>query len=280
LKTASFNFLSVAQRIYVKHYCRTLADAIDQHEDGTDLTVEIDMNVVAEAAGTDSPKPEFYVAEERQQHRFTCSACNEFNDVLGTFAYCSKCGTRNDLDVLTTSTAPGIRDRLNAGGSAEAALRDIVSSFDTVAGQYGRQLLERVPMTPRRRTRLEKQRFHSLEDAAQVFKGWFDIDILAGLTDGQQAAVRLAFHRRHLYEHNGGEVDEKYLNESGDKSVRLKQRLNESGERMHDLLSQVTRIARNLHDGFHQIFPPIPEPIKYNADRKARSEAYGKEQGQ
>ncbi|OTP74276.1 hypothetical protein [Caballeronia sordidicola] len=38
------------------------------------------------------------------------------------------------------------------------------------------------------------------------------------------------FHRRHVYEHNGGEVDERYLKESGDTTVWLKQHIHETQE--------------------------------------------------
>jgi hypothetical protein len=43
------------------------------------------------------------------------------------------------------------------------------------------------------------------------------------MTEAEIAAATRFFQRRHVYEHNGGEVDEKYLGDSGDTSVRLKQ---------------------------------------------------------
>jgi hypothetical protein len=78
------------------------------------------------------------------------------------------------------------------------------------------------------------------------------------------------FHRRHVYEHNGGEVDQKYLDDSGDSTVRLKQHIHETREDIHILLGTVNRIVRNLHEGFHALVPTLPEPIKMFADRKAR----------
>jgi hypothetical protein len=38
------------------------------------------------------------------------------------------------------------------------------------------------------------------------------------------------FMRRHVYEHNGGEVDQQYLDASGDTTVRLKQHIRETRE--------------------------------------------------
>ena len=67
------------------------------------------MDAVAEAAGKDVEKPPFYYAEQSQQKQFNCSACGEFNDVLGRFVYCTVCGTRNDLDELENKIVPTIR---------------------------------------------------------------------------------------------------------------------------------------------------------------------------
>jgi hypothetical protein len=82
-------FLSSAQRQYVKLYCEKLQVALSAAEDGAHV---IDMDAVADAAGKDVEKPPFYYAEQSQQKQFNCSACGEFNDILGRFAYCSVCG--------------------------------------------------------------------------------------------------------------------------------------------------------------------------------------------
>ena len=81
------------------------------------------------------------------------------------------------------------------------------------------------------------------------------------------------FYRRHLYEHNGGEVDEKYLEKSRDTTVRLKQVIRETQEGAHALLGTLTKMARNLHAGFHELLEVIPGPIKAYEDRKRRIES-------
>lgn len=111
LHAEGYQFLSKAQLRFVRHYCDVLMSALDQIEDGD---VVIDMDQVADAAGKDAAdKPEFYIAEESQQHKFNCRACGEFNDILGRFGYCSLCGTRNDLAEFEDKTVIAIRDRLN-----------------------------------------------------------------------------------------------------------------------------------------------------------------------
>jgi len=260
-----YHFLTESQQRYVRQYCDVLSNALASGKAGEHI---IDMDSVAEAAGKDCEKPAFFYAEERQQNLFTCDACGKVNDVLGAYAYCSSCGTRNDLQELE-KTVQQIRDRINAGGPYEACVKEAVAAFDSFAGQYAKQLLSRVPLTPARKTRLERAHFHNLGAASEMFRNIFDIDILRGISDEDSAFGMLMFHRRHVYEHKGGEADEKYIADSGD-NVRLKQALRETQESAHRSANLVMKLAANLHRGFHEVFPPLEEPIQRNKRRGHR----------
>ncbi|MEJ2673059.1 MAG: hypothetical protein P8168_12845 [Deltaproteobacteria bacterium] len=233
------------------------------------------MDVVADAVGKEGEKPAFYVSEESQQCKFTCTACGEFNDILGRFGYCSLCGTRNDLADFEGQTVPTIRARLNSGDAPEDCVRDAVASFDSFMAQVAKQLVELVPMTERRKNRLSRQRFYDLKEVCATFKDWFDIDVSSGMNEDEYGLVVRMFHRRHVYEHKGGEVDQKYLDDSGDTTVRLKQHIHETLQDAHRLLGSLVKMARNVHDAFHELFPPIPGPIKAFEERKARMAMYG-----
>ena len=161
-----------------------------------------------------------------------------------------------------------LRERINAGGPYEDCVKDTIAAFDSLAAQYAKQLLDRVPLTPARRTRIEKSHFHSLDKACEIFHNVFDIDILKGLSEQDVTFARLMFHRRHVYEHGGGEADAKYIADSGE-DVRLKQKLRETQESAHRIASLIMKLATNLHKGFHTIFPPLEEPIRRH-ERRSR----------
>lgn len=258
-----YHFLTDAQQRYVRQYCEVLSNALASGQSGEHI---IDMDSVAEAAGKDCEKPAFYYAEERQQNLFTCNACGKVNDVLGTYAYCSSCGTRNDLQELEKNIQQ-IRDRINAGGPYETCVKETVAIFDSFAGHYAKQLLTRVPLTPARKAWIEKSHFHNIGTVSEMFRKVFDIDVLSSIDSEDVSFGTLMFHRRHVYEHKGGEADEKYITDSGD-SVRLKQALRETKETAHRTANFITKIATNLHKGFHEIFPPLEEPIKQYEQRK------------
>jgi len=261
------DFLTTAQRSYVQQYCDMLNDALADEKDGDHI---IDMDAVADAVRA-TEKPAFYYTEESQQHHLACRHCGSVTDILGKFGYCSVCGTRNDLQELEEKTIPELRARINGGGPYEACVKDAVAAFDSLAGLYVRQLVQRVPMTPSRKGRIAKMRFHNLQVVAAELKSTFDIDILGGMRAEEIEFATLLFHRRHVYEHKGGEADEKYIADSGDVSVRPKQALHETQQSAHQLATLIVKLATNLHRGFHDIFPPDQGPIKTHAKRNARS---------
>jgi hypothetical protein len=269
LRGKRYLFLSNAQRQYVRGFCETFTQAL--HSQDADECI-IDMDAVADATGKDIEKPPFYYAEEIQQKQFNCSACGQFNDVLGRFVYCSACGTRNDYRELESDIIPTIRADLNGGGIPSNCLKDTGSAFDTFVGQLTSQLIKNRPMRSRRREYIRKMRFHDLTVTRKELIGGFDIDICEGLTNQAfEKAVRM-FQRRHVYEHHGGEVDQKYLDDSGDTSVRLKQMIRETQADVHEFANVVLRMAQNLHRAFHDIFEPIKEPIeRFEAEKKRRA---------
>ncbi|MEQ1775126.1 MAG: hypothetical protein ABL891_15220 [Burkholderiales bacterium] len=259
LRAPDYKFLSAAQLRYVQRYCEVLSNALESEHDSEVL---IDMDEVADAIGKDGEKPAFYVSEKSQQRKFKCTACDEFNDILGRFGYCSSCGTRNDLQDFELITIPDIRSRLNSGHSPEDGVRDGVASFDSFTSQIAAELARRVPMSKHRKDRLERKPFHELKEIRQIFGQWFDINICEGVKDNECVALERMFYRRHVYEHNGGEVDQKYLDNSGDTSVVLKQRIHETLEGAHELLGSLVKMARNMHNGFQELFPPLEGPIE------------------
>ena len=218
------NFLTDAHGAFIQQFTKRFTLAVQSPEDGEHI---IDLDAVADAAES-VEKPPFYYAEESQQNKFTCRECGYLVDILGTFGYCSLCGTRNDLQELEIKKVKEIRERINARAEYETCVRDSVAAFDSFVSQYVKELVRRVPMTAARKNRLQNSRFHNLANVSDELKNTFDINILDGISTDDEQFAALMFHRRHVYEHNGGEVDAKYIEQSGDTAVKLKQALRDT----------------------------------------------------
>jgi hypothetical protein len=261
VSSETHQFLTPGQRRFVEAVCELTVKAAHADADGK---LVIDLDQVADQVAKTGERPSFYYTEQTQQNRYTCGACGEVDDILGRYGYCSCCGTRNDLQELTQTVETinaKTRERIKAGEPLEAAVPDVVSAFDSVARQYAKQLAKWVPMKPERRASLEGALFHNVTKRAEDIKAWFGIDLFERLDANDVAFVCLMFHRRHVYEHNGGEVDQKYLDDSGDTSVRLKQALRETPDSVFRTTRLIFRMARSLHEGFHELFPPMEKPI-------------------
>ena len=266
----SHEFLSEAQHRYIHHYCDVLIQALHSVED---RQVILDMDEVADAANTEGEKPSFYVAEESQQRKFNCVECGEFNDILGRYGFCSLCGTRSDLSEFETDSILNFRDHLNSGVAPEDCLRNAVATFDSFAVQLAKALTALVPMTPDRKQRVLRQKFYKIREVSANLKMWFDIDLSWGMTNAELDRVNLMFCRRHVYEHNGGEVDQRYLDESGDTTVVLKQHIHEEKNDVHKFLDSLIKLARNFHRGFHHLIPPLKEPIEVFKAQKCQAKS-------
>ena len=262
LRAGTHYFLTAAQLKYVQSCCQRFDEIIQSDFVGESI---IDMDVVADAVAGEK-KPDFYYAEQRQQQNYICSACNGNNDILGRYGYCSICGSHNGLQELEAELAAA-KTRIDEG-SYEGALSDMVSAFDSFARQLAKQLAVKVPMRKKRRNTLERALFHSLKPRANELLAWFDINLFEDMSSGDLAFITQIFLRRHVYEHNGGEVDERYIKESGDTSVRPKQRIHETNQSTLRAAHLIEKLGHNFNVGFHEIFPPVETPIRYEEDRK------------
>jgi hypothetical protein len=124
-------------------------------------------------------------------------------------------------------------------------------------------------MMPGRRDALNDVLFHNMTKAEAILEPWFGIDLFKGIALDDAAFLRRVFLRRHVYEHHGGQVTERYLEESGDTSVKLRQSLREDVARVFRFTKLILKMARNLHDGFHKLFPPTKAPISMHRAQQA-----------
>ena len=262
LRTETHHFLTIAQLKYVQSCCQRFEEIIQSGFVGESI---IDMDEVADAVASEK-KPKFYYAEQRQQKNFTCSACSGDNDILGRYGYCSICGSHNGLQELEAEMS-AVRKRIDEK-SYEGALSDMVSAFDSFARQLAKQLATQVPMRTKRRAALERALFHNLKPRVNELSAWFDINLFDGLKPDDIAFITRMFLRRHVYEHNGGEVDERYIKESGDDTVRLKQRIHETSESTSRSANLIEILGHNYKVGFDEMFPAVETPIRYEEHRK------------
>lgn len=258
VRAPTYAFLTQGQRKYVAECCAQVWDAI--HSD-SDVESEIDMDKIADEVQRGVEPPSFYYAEQGQQCQFQCSMCGTWNDVLGRFAFCSCCGNRNGRE-LVFADLDRQKESLANSTLPSDVIRNAVSILDAMGTDYVRQLLRFVHMTPGRRKKATSIKFHDLDRFVECLKSVFDIDVLAAVKDEDASFLKVMFQRRHVHEHKGGVVDQKYIDQSGDRSMRVGQVIREENESAIRFCDLVFGIAAQMHDGFHSILPLEPTAIK------------------
>jgi hypothetical protein len=218
LRAAGHQFLTPAQLKYIGHCATTLIDALNSDmAPNTEKEIVIDMDVKANE-GREPLRPDFYYASETQQTQYKCSKCNEFNDIRGIYGYCVACGWRNNLAAVKEVFAK-LRSSLNdRAHSPENTVKLAISEYDACCRDFVTQICRRIAMKPGRKAHLQRALFHDIDsDALELLKSMFDVDLRRDIED--VPFVRMMMHRRHVFEHNAGVADQRYLDLSGDTSV-------------------------------------------------------------
>jgi len=263
----SFHFLSNSHLEYVKHYCEKWDSA--SYAD-IDTEFVIDFDEIAAATRGKVKKPEFYIAEQRQQTLLNCPECGEFNDIIGRFGHCSGCFTRNDLRIFRDEIVPDLRRQLKNGRQPSQCLQTAVSAVEIFVKQYCKQLALEIPLIPERKDKLTKPNLRNWEVINDIFSEFFGIKIKHKFTEEEWKECNKKIYRRHVYEHNGGVVDKEYLTKSGEMGLYVGQLIEETPQSIHHFLTSSIKFCRIIHEGFHKLIPPNQEKIDYHKEVLAR----------
>jgi len=251
------DFLTAAHREFVK----AQYDAIlEVHRSQKGMTIDFDGRIEKPMADD-----AWIINEQKNQTHFKCK-CRTTFDVLGEFVRCPSCGEPTARQV-TTQRLDGVKadfDRDAASIPKDAQNREVrtrrwrsyvpicVSEFEAVA-RYMVRYLSQFPLTAKRRKCMQEISPQSLALLDGALRDVFDIDIFDGFTEGDRECVIKMFKRRHLFAHCGGVVDQEYLNNTGDSSVRLHERVDVRSREVARTIELTQRLAANLIEGVESL---------------------------
>jgi hypothetical protein len=104
-----------------------------------------------------------------------------------------------------------------------------------------------------RQTLRSAVKFSPLEKANDLFSSWYGFEILDGINSDDRRFLNVMFNRRHAFTHNAGRVDQEYLDNTGDTSVRLNQVIRVKSKEIRRLIPLVRQAGKNLVDGFESL---------------------------
>lgn len=140
---------------------------------------------------------------------------------------------------------------------------DALSKFEALA-KHMRRRLSTFPMTANRRAQFEKLNFQKPLVADEWLKQSFDISLMSWpgnstkperhIDASEIPFIKKMVQRRHILIHNGGLVDQEYLDLSGDAQVRLDERIRIRSNEAKRFLILVREMGMNLLDNTEEGF--------------------------
>lgn len=252
-KSKGIEFLTDNQLKFLEHYCNSLFSALNEEK-----TISLDLdNLLGEL---NENRPDWLYPEERQQTKKTCS-CRCVYDILGDFGVCPSCGKSNFMEIVNEKfdefeeQFKDADENVSERGGREVEwekLTRCVSEFEALANNI-RTHLALIPVTPKRRSDINRLSFQRIINASDAIRNWFEIDILDGISDQDRNFLNKMFNRRHVFTHNGGRVDQEYIDNTGDDSVRLNQTIRFRSREIKRLIPLVKKCSLNFIEGYESI---------------------------
>jgi hypothetical protein len=252
---APVKFPTAPQRDFIRRQYDAIVAAIDG-PDG-DTSVSFDEQVA------EPTRDAWVYSDEKQQTHVKC-ACRQEYDVLGEYVRCPTCGKRTAREVFTRKMAALSTDleadaqRIPTDQREERERRwrhyvvACVAEFEAL-GRDIATVLASLPSVPARRKALSSMSFQSVIEAAGRLRDWFSFDVVKGIDQDERAFVAKMFGRRHLFSHNGGRVDQEYLDKTNDTTVRLNEVVSVRSTHARRILALVQKIGVNLLDDFESM---------------------------
>jgi hypothetical protein len=222
-------------------------------------TVVIDLDKIARDLPAN--RPTWAYSEERQQTRFKCSGCETQYDILGEYAACPTCAKRNSLQVFEKHISE-LETQFN---EADAKLSDrhereveweklsrCISDFEALGRDIQTQL-GLLRSTPRRKNEIKGLSFQNIIKTNDCLLDWFGFEFLARFPDDDKDFLKRMFNRRHVLTHNAGRIDQEYLDNTQDTTVRLNQKIVVHSKDLRRLIPLLKKCAQNLFEAFESI---------------------------
>jgi Zn finger protein HypA/HybF involved in hydrogenase expression len=139
--------------------------------------------------------------EKQVDSELVCPSCNFRFQVFGIFGYCPGCRSENLL--IYDANLDIIKKDILADNNSQRSLRhaysDLVSTFESFCNRKAALITK------------DTTRFQMLFETRKFFKDKLGEDILEELDNDKLLSLRRVFQKRHVYEHNHGVINEKYI---------------------------------------------------------------------
>jgi len=248
----NLKFLTDNQRKYILAYVDKFDEMLSENKD---ITIDFDQ-IIKTLPSNQSP---FSYQEQRQQTHTICDKCKYKFDIFGMYGFCHNCGRRNSLQILLKKLDEFKQcvehpkydnsEKSKLETEWENIVKNCVSEFESFGRDIQGQLVS-FPATPKRRKQIREISFQRPLDAGEKLSKLFDIELFFKIKKSDKDFVNKQFHRRHLITHNGGLVDQDYIDKTCDTSVKIGEKIRVKKSNAKHLIELTRQLSNNLFDAY------------------------------
>lgn len=138
-------------------------------------------------------------SERNTDTELECSSCGSKFQVIGLFGFCPCC--REDNIVIYDTNIRILLDDINSSKSPDRFLRhaynDLVSTFEEYC---------------KRKNKTERKfNFQNLDVTEKFFRDHYHKELFSDITQPEVEVIKRFFQKRHVYQHNKGIIDQRYV---------------------------------------------------------------------
>jgi hypothetical protein len=203
------------------------------------------------------PEPLPDIDEERLVRERSCAVCSVRYAVFGEHRYCPVCGPlppaviaedalnaeQARLDALATlpvETAATLREQGVFDRIYADTVENLVSIVEILADAKFRAVVVDADAVLKGRGKV----FQRLDDMARLFRDDAHMDLKVTVGDRTWAALKASWAARHVFTHNDGIVDAKYLSAVPQATVKVGQRLTLTERTVRDAIAVTTSLCK------------------------------------
>lgn len=197
-------------------------------------------------------------ASEEMQLEIACEKCACRFAVIGSAYFCPSCG-HNSVDRVFDDSLRKIRAKkdnielvrnaiagIGKKDEAELTCRSMIESCLWDGVTAFQKCCEGLYESSNPAVDAPMNAFQRLSQGSDLWKARVGVAYSDILSVPEQARLKLLFQKRHILAHNDGIVDQRYINESGDTSYKVGQRIAVTAVDVDDMVAGISKLITEI----------------------------------
>ncbi len=133
-----------------------------------------------------------------------------------------------------------------------SVLKNTVTKFESFSKDVTSEMLK-LELDQKQIKKLNKISFQNIVCARKILNSAFGFDIFSNLSTEEISFINKMFQKRHVYTHNNGLVDQKYLDKTGETGLKIGQLLRIRCDEVKHIINTINKISKCFWDEYNHL---------------------------